>query len=76
MQNSTITLVVAVVGIAGTLGRVVLGQWMSRSWQREQWLLDNRKQEYCELLSAVSNAHMHMKCTPMSYFWCALNVAD
>jgi hypothetical protein len=55
MQQSTITLVVAVVGITGTLGGVVLGQWMSRSWQREQWLLDNRKQEFHELVSALTS---------------------
>jgi hypothetical protein len=45
-----------------TLGGVVIGALLTfqltRSWQREQWLLDNRRQEYRELLSSITGAYI------------------
>lgn len=32
--------------------------YLTRSWQHKQWLLDCRKQEFRELLSAISEAHI------------------
>jgi hypothetical protein len=61
MQGSAVSLIIAIVGIAGTLGGVVIGQRMSRKSQREQWLLDSTKQEYRELLSAFSTAYMSLQ---------------
>ena len=43
------------------LGPVVGGGitlYLTRSWQHKQWLLDNRKQEFKELISAISAAHV------------------
>jgi ABC-type siderophore export system fused ATPase/permease subunit len=58
MQGTIIAIAGFATTLAGTLGGVVIGQRMSRSSQREQWLLDTTKQEYRELLSAFSTAHM------------------
>lgn len=55
MINSAITLIVAIVGILGTLGGVFLGHLLTRSWQREQWLRDCRKDELRVLLDALSD---------------------
>ena len=48
-QNST-TLVAASFGVGG----ILLGHYLTRSWQREQWRLDLRREEYRELISALS----------------------
>lgn len=62
MQQSTVTLIVAGIGILGTLGGIVVGHLLTRSWQRKQWLLDCRKQEFKEVVTAMSAyviEHMH-----------------
>jgi hypothetical protein len=41
--------------LSGLLG-VILGAYLTRSWQRKQWLLDSKKAEYRELLSVLSQA--------------------
>jgi hypothetical protein len=41
--------------LSGLLG-VILGTYLTRSWQREQWLLDSKKAEYRELISVLSQA--------------------
>lgn len=51
-------MIVAALGISGTLGGVILGQQLTRSWQREQWLSDNRKQECSDLLTALTNSYL------------------
>jgi hypothetical protein len=56
LTQETVTLVVAGFGIAGTFGGVFLGQSMSQSWQREQWLRDHRIQEFRELLDALADS--------------------
>lgn len=47
LDQSTTTLI-------GAFGGVLLGHYLSRSWQREQWRLDRRTDEYKELLCALS----------------------
>jgi hypothetical protein len=37
----------------GPLVGVFVGAWLSRSWQRKQWVMDNRKAEYRELISGL-----------------------
>ena len=56
MQQSTVTLIVALVGIIGTLGGVFIGQRMSQTWQREQWIRDKRNEEFRELLMALADS--------------------
>jgi hypothetical protein len=53
MDTQIATLIVAGLGIAGTLGGILVGHLLTRSWQQRQWLLDNRRQEYREVLNAV-----------------------
>jgi hypothetical protein len=55
MQQETVTLVVAGMGIVGTLGGSVVGHLFSRSEQQENWLRDCRKEEFRELLHALSD---------------------
>jgi hypothetical protein len=45
MQQQTVTLIVAVAGIAGTFGSGFFSQRMARKSQCEQWILDQRKEE-------------------------------
>jgi hypothetical protein len=61
MEQSTATLIVAGIGICGTLGGVLAGQYLTQSWQRKQWLLDNTKQEYRELLSTIAVSYGTIK---------------
>jgi hypothetical protein len=49
-------LISGAMGILGTAVGALLGHYLSKTWQREQWILDNRKQEYRELLSAISHS--------------------
>jgi hypothetical protein len=56
MQQGTVTLIVASVGIAGSLGGVLLGQHMTRSWQQRQWPMDQRKDEFRELIAALADS--------------------
>jgi len=50
MRQEILTIAVAVLPLLG----VVLGHRLSRSWQREQWLLDQRVKEFRELLDALA----------------------
>jgi hypothetical protein len=47
---------VAGVGIGGTLGGICVGHFLTRSWQREQWLLDCSKDEFRELIASLTSA--------------------
>jgi hypothetical protein len=40
----------------GPLVGVLIGAWLTRSWQRKQWELDSRKAEYRELISTLSES--------------------
>src|ERR1039458_4104042 len=57
MQQSTISLIVAGVALIGTLGGVLAGRYLTRSWEREKWLLDSEKEEYKELMSTISASY-------------------
>ena len=41
---------------AGPLVGVLLGALLGRSWDRRKWLNDNRKEEYRELITALTDA--------------------
>jgi hypothetical protein len=56
MQPQIITLIVAGLGITGTLGGILVGHVLSRSWQQRQWLQDRRNEEFRELLTALVRA--------------------
>ena len=40
----------------GPLAGVLVGAWLARSWDKQKWMNDNRKQECQELLAAISHA--------------------
>jgi hypothetical protein len=44
--------------IVGTCPGAFLSHRFAKSSQREQWILDNRKQEYRELLTTLTNTYM------------------
>jgi hypothetical protein len=44
--------------VVGTYLGAFLNQHFSKSARREEWLRDNKKQEYKELLTALSNAYL------------------
>ncbi|MFI5116333.1 MAG: hypothetical protein ACHP8B_06495 [Terriglobales bacterium] len=50
-----LTLSFAAWAAIGPLIGLLVGHMLTRSWQRQQWLMDNKKQEYRELLSAISH---------------------
>ncbi len=56
MQQSTVTLIVAGLGIGGTLGGITVGHFLTQSSQRKQWILDRRKEEWSELLTALAES--------------------
>jgi hypothetical protein len=66
MQSNTITLIVAVVGVAGTLAGVFAGQWMTMWSQRKQWLRDQRRTEFREVMTALTAAVIELQ-----YFYAA-----
>jgi hypothetical protein len=56
MQQGTVTLIVAGLGIGGTLGGIVIGHFLTRSWQHKQWLMDQRQKEFKELVDALEES--------------------
>jgi hypothetical protein len=58
MQQETVTLIVAGLGIAGTLTSGPITQYFARHSQRDQWELDKRSEEFRELLDALTVAYL------------------
>lgn len=60
MEQNTITLVVAGVGLASTFGGVLAGHVLGRRTQSgknvEQWILDQRKQEFGDVVVALERS--------------------
>lgn len=47
------TIILTIWGAMGPLVGIVLGHRLRKSWQREQWIADNRRREYQELLGTL-----------------------
>lgn len=56
MQQETITFVVAGLGIASTIGGILTTHYLTRSWQRKQWEMDRRNDEFRELLGTLTKS--------------------
>jgi hypothetical protein len=52
MSSSVLIVIGPFAGLAG----VFVGAWLTRSWQRRQWVQDNKKAEYRELISGLSQS--------------------
>ncbi len=52
--DHSFTLILSAVGIGGALSGIVFGHFLTRSAQHRQWLRDNRKQEFKEVVTAMS----------------------
>lgn len=55
-HQSTLAVLIACVGISGTLAGIVIGHLLGRSWDRKKWLLDRRHEEFKELMTAIAAA--------------------
>jgi hypothetical protein len=58
--HPTLTLVLEIWAGIGPLVGLLVGHRLVRSWQREQWLLDSRKDEFRELISSLSTASVKL----------------
>jgi len=56
LAHPHITLILAIWAPIGPLVGIVAGHYLTRSWQREQWLLDQRKNEIRELIAALDDS--------------------
>jgi hypothetical protein len=56
LNQTSVGVLIAFVGIAGTLSGIVIGHFLGRSWDRRKWLLDRRNEEFKELMTAVAVA--------------------
>lgn len=59
--DHSFTLIVTAVGIGGTLGGIVIGHFLTRSWQHKQWLRDKRADDYQAVISAITGAYLALK---------------
>jgi hypothetical protein len=47
----------SILAVVGSLGGVVLGRYLATRAQKQQWILDSKKEEYRELLSTLSQCY-------------------
>jgi hypothetical protein len=52
------TIALVLWGVIAPLVAILVGHYLSRSWQREQWLRDKRYEDYQAVLSALTSAYM------------------
>jgi hypothetical protein len=58
MEQQTVTLIVAALGIGGTLASGPITQYIARHSQHEQWELDKKTEEFRELLDALTVVYL------------------
>ena len=46
--------------VTGPIVGVLIGSWLAARWQRTQWIQDNKKVEYRQLLDAVQAYQWHL----------------
>ena len=56
LDKSQVTLYLALWGAVGPMVGILVGHVLSRSWQQKEWILDRRKEEFRELVSALTAA--------------------
>jgi len=50
------TIVLGVWSALGPLVGILIGHRITKEWQKKQWILENKKQEYREVIQALSTA--------------------
>jgi hypothetical protein len=60
MDQQTVTLVVAGLGIGGALGGIVTGHFLTKNSQHDQWLRDCRKEEFKGLLATLTKSWLYI----------------
>jgi hypothetical protein len=50
------TLALVLWGVIAPLVGILVGHYLSRSWQRKQWIQDRRKEEWRELLTILTRS--------------------
>jgi hypothetical protein len=60
IDQGSITLLAAGCGVGG----VILGHYLTRSWQLEQWRIDHRREEYRELISSLVAVYTNLHWYP------------
>src|SRR4249920_2709756 len=53
-----LTLFFTIWAAAGPLVGILIGHYLTRSWQRTQWIADNQKEEYRRLLTALHRLNL------------------
>ena len=51
-----VTIFLSLWAAVGPVVGILVGAYLTKQWQREQWLADNRKEECRELLSAIARS--------------------
>lgn len=57
MESETV-FISGAMGMLGTVVGIVLGHYLSKKAQQEQWVRENKKAEYRELLSVINESFM------------------
>jgi len=55
-----VTIFFTVWAAVGPLVGILIGHYLGRSWQRRQWLADNRKEEYRRVLAGLNRLNMSL----------------
>jgi hypothetical protein len=53
-----VTVFLTIWAALGPLAGILVGHYLTRSWQRRQWIADNQKEEYRKLLSGLNRLNM------------------
>ncbi|MGA9393661.1 MAG: hypothetical protein WBV69_24730 [Candidatus Sulfotelmatobacter sp.] len=53
-----VTVFLTIWAAAGPVVGILTGHYLTRSWQRRQWIADNRKDEYRKLLAGLNRLNM------------------
>ncbi|HTA21927.1 MAG TPA: hypothetical protein VK763_00215 [Terriglobales bacterium] len=52
------TIVLGIWAALGPLTGIFIGHWLTKRWQREQWIADNQKEEYRRLLAGLNRLNV------------------
>jgi hypothetical protein len=53
-----LTIILGIWGALAPLTGIFIGHWLTKCWQREQWIADNQKEEYRRVLAGLNRLNM------------------